>query len=159
MLVAEHVLKLKKDSNLLNDYKNASLQGRNTKGYGGVEGRAENTELLRSHREGTGKPSLCMWGLSETWAHVREESTDGAGHMERSTLRNSSCDRASGWGDQSRRRQHTCIWGPYALGDSSVLFEEIWRCDSELWNVVINLAINMRSVRFKGWWILGPRVT
>lgn len=66
MSVAEHVLKLKKDSNLLNDYKNASLQGRNTKSYGGVEGRAENTELPRSHREGTGKPSLCMWCLSET---------------------------------------------------------------------------------------------
>ena len=115
-VVAEHVLKLKKDSNLLNDYNNASLQGRNTKGYGGVEGRAENTELSRSHREGAGKPSLCMWCSSETWAHVREESTDGAGHMERSTLRHSSCDRASGWGDQSRKRQHTCIWGPYPPG-------------------------------------------
>lgn len=66
MSVAEHVLKLKKDSSLLNDYKNASLQGRNTKSSGGVEGRAENTELPRSHRGGTGKPSLYMWYLSET---------------------------------------------------------------------------------------------
>lgn len=82
----------------------------------GVEGRAQNTELSSSHREGTGKPSLHMWCLSETWAHVREESTDGAGHMERSTLRNSSSDRASGWGDQSRKCQHTCIWGPYPWG-------------------------------------------
>ena len=32
----------------------------------GVEGRAQNTELSSSHREGTGKPSLHMWCLSET---------------------------------------------------------------------------------------------
>ena len=32
----------------------------------GVEGRAQNTELSRSRREGTGKPSLRVWCLSET---------------------------------------------------------------------------------------------
>lgn len=73
-------------------------------------------------------------------------------------ISSSSYARTSGWGDQSRKMQHTCIWVTMPRRIPQCCLRRSGGVTQSCGIVVINLAINMRSVIVKGWWILRLRV-